>query len=182
MPDAVAAVVVGETPAEPLLPMAVGRSVFTAVGAVAVAGLLGGLLWHFLAVPPTYTIGDDMGAIITERGLSQVFAMDIWFVIISVALAVLLGVVCWWLFRRLGWPGVLLAVAASLIAALICWQFGHLLGPNGFDQRISEAAPGDRVPMDLSLHTPLLVLVWPFATSLPILVAAIVDLARRRHD
>ena len=162
--------------------MPVGRCVLAGFSIVVVAGLLGGLLWHFLAATPTYTIGDDKGAIITERGLSQVFAMDIWYVIISLALAVLLGVAFWWLFRRLGWPGVVLALAASLVAALICWQFGHLLGPNGFAERVSRASPGDRVPMDLSLHAPILVLVWPFATGVPILVAAIVELARRRHD
>jgi len=177
-----ATVTTEDVPAEPMLPMAVSRCVLVCVGAVVVAGLLGGLLWHFLAVTPTYTIGDDMGAIITERGLSQAFAMDIWYVIISLALAVLLGVVCWWLFRRLGWPGVVLALIASLVAAIICWQFGHLLGPNGFVERVSQASPGDRVPMDLSLHAPILVLVWPFATGLPILVAALVDLARRRRD
>jgi len=175
-------VVIDEGSAEQILPMAVGRCVVVAVAAVAVAGLLGGLLWHLLAVTPTYTIGDDQGAIITERGLSQVFAMDIWYVIISLALAVLLGIVFWWLFRRLGWPGVLLALVASLVAALVCWQFGHLLGPNGFTERVSQASPGDRVRMDLSLDAPLLVLVWPFACGVPFLVSAIVELARRRHD
>jgi len=162
----------------PLLPISVGRSVVVCLGAVAVFGLLGGLLWHLLTVTPAYTIGDDQGAIITERGLSQVFASDIWYIIISVVLALLLGGVGWWLFRRLGWPGVLLTVVAGLAAGVICWQFGHLLGPNGFAERVSQANPGDRVPMDLSLDAPLLVLVWPAAVGVPILVASIVELVR----
>jgi len=170
-----------EAPAEPLLPMPVGRCVVTCLGAVAVLGLLGGLLWHVLTVPPAYTIGDDRGAIITERGLSQVFAMDIWYIIISMVLALPLGAVCWWLFRRLGWPGVLLALFAGLVAAVICWQFGRLLGPNGFAERVSQASPGDRVPMDLSLDAPLLVLVWPAMVGVPILVASIVELVRGRR-
>ncbi|MCL2652455.1 MAG: hypothetical protein FWD63_01530 [Propionibacteriaceae bacterium] len=170
-----------QTPAGPLLPIPVGRSLVVSLVAVGVFGLLGGLLWHLLTVTPAYTIGDDKGAIITESGLSQVFASDIWYIIISLVLALPLGAVCWWLFRRLGWPGVLLTVAAGLIAAVICWQFGHLLGPNGFAERVSAANPGDRVPMDLSLDAPLLVLVWPAAVGVPILVASIVDLARGHH-
>jgi len=175
-------VVIEESPAQTLLPMAVGRAVLVCLGAIVVAGVLGGSFWHFLASPPAYIIGDDRGATITERGLSQVFAMDIWYVIISLVLAVALGVACWWLFRRLGWMGVLLTLAASLLAAVVCWQFGYLLGPNGFADRISQASPGDRVPMDLNLHTPLLVLVWPFAAGVPILVASMVGFVRRRHD
>jgi len=173
---------VDETPSAESLRLPVGRSVLFCVGAVAVAGLLGGLLWHILTATPTYTIGDDRGALITERGLSQVFAMDIWYVIISLALALLLGVACWWLFGRLGWTGVLVVLAASLVAAIVCWQFGHLLGPNGFAERVSRASPGDRVPMDLTLNAPILVLVWPFAAVVPFLVAALVALVRRRHD
>jgi len=174
--------VTDDVTAESPLRLPIGRTVLVGVGAVAVAGLLGGLLWHILAATPTYTIGDDRGALITERGLSQVFATDIWYVIISLALALLLGGVFWWLFGRLGWMGVLLALAGSFLAAIVCWQFGYLLGPNGFAERVSRASPGDHVPMDLTLHAPIVVLVWPFATGVVILVAALVDLVRRRHD
>jgi len=168
-------------PDEPLLPMSVGRCVTACLSVVAVLGLLGGVLWHFLTVPPTYTIGDDRGAIITERALAQVFTMDIWYLGVSVVLGLVLGVIWWWLFRGLGWPGVLLAMVAGVVAGVICWQFGRLLGPNGFVERISEASPGDRVPMDQTLHAPLLVLVWPAAVGVPILVASIVDLVRKRR-
>ena len=135
-----------------------------------VAGMFAGLLWHLLSTPPNFTIGDDQGAIITEQGLSQMFAMDIWYAFIAMFIGLALGVLGWWLFHRLGWPQVLIAIVGALLAGLICWQFGHLLGPADFVDRIALASPGDRVPMDLDLHSFVPVLVWPLVANVPVLV------------
>lgn len=134
------------------------------------AGLLSGTLWHLLASPPNYTIGDDRGAIITEQGLSQAFAMDIWFVFIAVAFGLGVGIITWWVFRDLGWPMVLVVVGGALLVGWLCWQFGHLLGPRDFVDRIAVANPGDRVPMDLELHSAVLLLVWPMVANVPVVV------------
>ena len=150
------------------------------VGVVA-AGLLAGTLWHLLTVPPNFTIGDDQGAIITERGLSQVFALDIWYIFIGIAFGLGLGVFSWGLLRKLGWPLVLVTIAAALLAGLICWRFGNLLGPRDFADRIAAAQPGDRVPMDLDLHSATLLVIWPLAADLPVLLLALWNQIRPAH-
>jgi len=151
-------------------PWPAGRHVAIYLAAMVATGLFGGWLWHELSTPPNYTIGDDRGAIITEQGLSQAFAMDIWYVIISLLLALAFGVLTMWLFHRVGWLVALIAMAGAVLAGVICWQFGHLLGPRDFAERISQAKPGDRVPMDLDLHSAALLLIWPFAANVPILL------------
>jgi len=139
----------------------------------ALAALLAGLLWHLLATPPTYTIGDDKGAIISEQSLAQSVAMDIWYVLISVVMALGLGAYTWGLLRRIGWPLVIFAVVGAVLAGWVAWQFGHLLGPRDFAERLGSASPGDHVPMDLDLHSAWLIMVWPLAVSVPILLAAL---------
>jgi len=154
------------------------RAITIYTAGVLVAGLGAGLLWHLLASPPNYTIGDDMGAIITERGLSQTFAMDIWYVLIGGVFALLLGILSWATLRRIGWLAVLIATAAALLAAWLSWQFGHLLGPRDFAARVGHAMPGDRVPMDLDLHSAALILIWPLMVNVPILLAALWNAVR----
>ena len=154
------------------------RSLAVYIGGVLVAGLLAGLMWHLLASPPNYTIGDDKGAIITERGLSQTIAMDIWYVLIGIVFALLLGAFSWVVLRGVGWPLVLVAMAGALLAAWLAWQFGHLLGPRDFAVRVGQASPGDRVPMDLDLHSAALILVWPLCVNIPILLASLMSALR----
>jgi len=162
-------------------PMPVGRAVLVYVVCLAALGLLGGALWKLLTTPPSYTIGDDHGAIITEQGLSQVFALDIWYVFIAAALGLVLGAIAWGLFHQLGWPVVLLVVVGGVATGLLCWYFGHLLGPRDFADRVAAASPGDRVPVDLAIHSPLLTLVWPLAGVLSVFVGSCWDQLRRWH-
>jgi len=147
-----------------------------------VAGLFAGLLWHLLSSPPNYTIGADHGAIITEQGLSQAFAMDIWFLFIGVAVGLAVGAIGWVLFHQEGWPMVVVVIGGALIAGLLAWLFGQWFGPHGFAERVVAAEPGDRVPMDLQLHSLWLLLVWPLAAILPVLGLAIWNQFRRSHS
>jgi len=149
------------------------RSVVVYVAGLLAIGLTAGLLWHLLASPPNYTIGDDKGAIITERGLTQIIAMDIWYVVIGIVFGLMLGGFSWGMLRRIGWPIVLIVAAGALLAAWLAWQFGHLLGPRDFATRVGQANPGDRVPMDLDLHSAALIFIWPLAASIAILLAAL---------
>jgi len=151
------------------------------LGLLIVAGLLGGWLWYMLSTPPNYTIGDDHGAIITEQGLSQVFAMDIWFMFIGVGVGMAVGACMWVLFHKMGWWLVIGVIIGSLIAAVLAWQFGQLLGPHDFATRVALALPGDRVPMDLELHSLGLMLIWPMAANVPVLALALWNQFRRVH-
>jgi hypothetical protein len=119
-----------------------------------------------------YTIGADGGAVITERGLSQLFAIDVWYVFTGLILGILLGSLTWALFRRIGWWVALLAAAVGLVAAVVCWQVGVLLGPSGFAARMAAAQPGDKVPVDFTLHTMAALLPWPFGALVPVALYA----------
>jgi len=169
------------TPSDGWLNLTIRRAAIVYVVGLIVAGLFAGALWHWLSTPPNYTIGDDQGAIITEQGLSQTFAMDIWYVFIGLAVALAVGAFTWGLFHRLGWPVVLIAIVGALLVSVLCWQFGHLLGPRGFVDRIAWAKPGDRVPMDLDLHSAALVLVWPLVANVPVLLLALWSQWREAH-
>jgi len=146
-----------------------------------VAGLSGGWLWHLLSSTPSYTIGDDYGAIITEQSLSQVFAMDIWYMFIGVGVGMAVGAIMWVLFHKMGWWLVIGVIIGSLLAAVLAWQFGQLLGPRDFAERVTVALPGDRVPMDLQLHSVWLMMIWPMAANLPVLALALWNQFRRVH-
>ena len=155
------------------------RAAVVYFGLLVVGGVFAGLLWHLLSTPPSYVIGDDHGAIITEQGLSQAFAMDIWYLFIGMAVGLLLGAAGWGLFYKIGWPVVIGVIIGALIAAVVAWQVGCLIGPNDFADRVVAAVPGDRVPMDLQLHSLGLMLIWPLAASVPVLGLALWNQFRR---
>ncbi|MDR2620022.1 MAG: hypothetical protein LBC29_02695 [Propionibacteriaceae bacterium] len=136
------------------------------------AASIGGLIWHSVTVVQTYTVGADHGAVITERGLSQLFAMDVWYVFTGLIVGILLGSLTWTLFHQIGWWVAPLAALVGLIAAVICWQLGEALGPSDFAARVAAALPGDKVPVDFTLHTLTALLTWPFGALIPVILYA----------
>lgn len=139
-------------------------------GLSAVVGALAGVLWSLGVHLPTYLILADGSAIITERGLTEVVAADVWFVITGAVVGVGLGLVTWKWFHPLGWPTALLAVGAGLLAGAVCWQFGELVGPNNFAERLGTAKPGDLVPLSLELRSVSALAVWGLAAVTPVLL------------
>lgn len=135
-------------------------------------GLLAGLLWHAVVDLPVYRVGSDGAAETSERGLAGFFAVDAWFCLLGALCGTALGALAWRWFRRLGWPVVVLALLAALLAGLVCWWMGTGMGPDNFAVRISNAASGDEVPVDFVLHSPAALLIWPFFTSIPVLLAS----------
>ncbi len=137
-----------------------------------VVGGLAAVLWAMVVDLPSYKILSDGSAVITERGLTQIVASDVWFVIIGAFVGGGLGLVTWKWFRPLGWPTALLAVGAGLVAGLVCWQVGQLLGPGSFAERLTSAQPGDMVPIPLELRSFSALAVWGFAAITPVLLAS----------
>ncbi|OYX13103.1 MAG: hypothetical protein B7Z15_08385, partial [Rhizobiales bacterium 32-66-8] len=117
------------------------------------SGVLGGLVWRSLVTLPAYSVGDSGAAQITEQALGQVFASDGVYVVIGMLVGLLVGVMAWRLFHRLGWPVAVIAVFGGLAAAGVCWLVGILQGPQNFADRISAAQPGELVPIDFELRT-----------------------------
>lgn len=140
----------------------------------AAAGALAGVIWHLASSLPSYTIGTDGSASISERGLTSVFSADAVYSLIGVLLGAGLGLLAWrWYSRRGAWV-VALAGAGALLSALACWWVGTLLGPDSFPTRVSSAKAGDTVQIDLALHTWTPVMVWALAALLPVLVISLI--------
>lgn len=141
-------------------------------GLSVVIGGLAAVFWAMVVDLPTYKIVADGSAVITERGLTEIVASDVWFVVTGALVGAGLGLVTWKWFRPLGWPTALLAVGAGLLAGLVCWQVGLLLGPGSFAERLTSAQPGDLVPIPLELRSFSALAVWGFGAITPVLLAS----------
>ncbi len=139
-------------------------------GLVVVVGALAGAFWWLVVDLPAYVVNENFTATTTERGLTQVFGSDAWFSGIALVVGAGLGIVAWRWFGQLGWVVSVIASLGSVIAGLVCWWTGTTLGPGSFDTRLAAAQPGDVVPVELSLHAPVALLIWVFAAVTPILL------------
>ena len=153
-----------DAPVAPWIALLAGLSV--------VIGGLSAVFWAMVVKLPSYRIQADGSAVITERGLTEIVASDVWFVITGALVGAGLGMVTWKWFRTLGWPSALLAVGAGLVAGIVCWQVGQLLGPGSFPERLTGARPGALVPIPLELRSFSALAVWAFGAVTPILLAA----------
>ncbi|MCW5953284.1 MAG: hypothetical protein KIT69_13605, partial [Propionibacteriaceae bacterium] len=144
-----------------------------AVLAVVVGGLTA-VLWAGLVDLPVYRIKADGSAAVSERAYTEFIQADAWFVVCGLFVGVGLGIVSWKWFKPLGWPTALFAAGAGLLSAIVCWKFGELLGPAGgtFVERLAKGAPGEVVPIDLTLRALSAPAVWAFAAVTPVLLAA----------
>jgi hypothetical protein len=148
----------------------VGLWVALLAGLSAVVGGLAAVFWASIVTVPTWKIQADGTAVMSERGLTEIVASDVWFVITGALVGVGLGLVAWKWFRSLGWPTALLAVGAGLVAGIICWQVGQVLGPGPEADRLAAAPPGTVVPAALQLRSYSALAVWAFAAVTPVLL------------
>jgi hypothetical protein len=135
-------------------------------------GAAAGVIWWAVADLPTYRVNSEGGAATSERGLSEFISGDAWFTVIGLVAGVGLGLLGWRLFRRLGWPVVLVVVLSAVAAELVCWLVGYQLGPGAFEPRLAAADPGDLVPIELTLRAKASLLAWPFFAVIPILLGS----------
>lgn len=145
----------------------------SAYAALCVAvGVLTGVLWSRVTPLATYQVASDASASMPERQLVEIVAGDAYFVVIGFVAGIGLGVIAWRWLGRLGWPVVVAAVLGVLTAALVCFLAGGIIGPHDFEARLAAAVPGDRVPVDLTVRTPIAFLAWPFGGIIPVLLAS----------
>jgi hypothetical protein len=133
-------------------------------------GICAGVLWSRLVDLPGYTVAEDGTASTTERGLTEFFAGDAWYSAVGFFVAIGLGIIAWRWFGRLGWPVVLVAIIGAVATGLICWYVGQTLGPGDFEARLATARPGDFVPIELTVRSPVALLVWAFGAIIPVLL------------
>lgn len=144
-----------------------------AVLAIVVGGLTA-VLWASMVELSNYRIKADGSAVVSERAYTEFIQADAVYVTCGLFVGVGLGIVAWKWFKSLGWPTALFAAGAGLLAAIVCWKFGELLGPPGgtFVERLAKAAPGEQVPIALTLRAMSAPAVWAFAAVTPVLLAA----------
>ena len=135
-------------------------------------GLVAGVIWQALANLPGYLVAQDGAATMSERGLAAWFSADYWFGVIGIVVGLAIGVWGWLWFGRRGWILVPLVLGAAVIASLLCWWVGEVMGPTNFDERLSQAVPGDVVPIDLDLTALTALAAWPFGAIIPVMIAS----------
>ncbi len=139
---------------------------------ILVAGAISGWVWHAIVKVPSYLTSDDGSVQMTERSVGQIFSIDAAFVIIGLLAGLGLGLVAWALFRSLGWPVAVVATLGGAAAGVICWLVGMLQGPRDFAERVAEAIPGARVPIDFQLHTASALIAWSLGAIIPVMLYA----------
>ncbi len=135
-------------------------------------GALGGVAWWAAVDEPAYRVNPDGGASIGERGLAEFVAGDAWFCVIGLVVGIGLGLVAWRALLDLGWPLVLLVGMVAMLGGLVCWYVGHRLGPEDFVGRLAAAQPGQLVPIELTLRARASLLTWPFFAIIPVLLGS----------
>lgn len=140
--------------------------------AALVVGIVAAVVWRLVVQPPSYLVQADGSASMSERGLTEIFGADAWYVVLGVVFGAVIGVFTWRRFKHLGWVSAFLAGGLGALAGVVCWQLGQVLGGAPFDERLAAAGPGDVVPISLRLRSPSALAVWAFAAVTPILLGS----------
>jgi hypothetical protein len=131
--------------------------------AVAVSGLLAGVLWVLLAPTALVEVRDDAVFLVDPEGPAFI-AADGWFAVLGTVAGFLCAVVAFARFRRHG-PATLLGITVGgAIAAVLAWRLGHLLGPGNLETRAAQVADGTKLQAPLDLRALGVLLAWPIAS------------------
>lgn len=134
--------------------------VVAVLGSFVVLGALSGAVWWLLVHPAEFTVtrhGPEMG----ELDLSRRFAVDGWYSVVAVVAGFGAGVgLTWWRSRDFRLTTVLVVVGAFVAAAVTAYV-GGLLGPEDSDAVLAGAGRGDTVPVELTVSTLPVYLMWP---------------------
>jgi len=144
------------------------RSSVRLVLVLAVAGLVAGLLWWWLAPRADFRIIASGPVAIGNPPEELLIADDAVLALILIGFGVAAGAAAWFLRRRRGVSTVLaLAVGGSLMSA-VAWQLGELLGPGPTHAQLSDV--GRVVTTSLTLGSLPALALAPFGAVLAYLV------------
>lgn len=110
---------------------AVDRFAFVGWCALAgiLAGLLGGLLWVYLAEPPAVPLSGE-GVFPGERELDQQTEVTMWFLGVGVVGGMITGLATGWLGHRHSWVSVVGVLVLGAVAAAATYRSGVLFRPD----------------------------------------------------
>lgn len=138
--------------------------------AVALAGLVLGLLWNLLA-PRVPLVGDvvDGGWVVYLKDTEgeQSIGVDGTFTLLALAFGAVSAVAVFLLRRRGGVPGVVALAVGGLLGSLVAWRVGVWLGPaEDVLAHAKEVGRGTAFSAPLKLSAKGALLAWPMAALL----------------
>lgn len=127
-----------------------------------VAAVICGLLWWQVTPLAEYT-RTETGAVLNEEQLGIQVASDGWFLVIAAVGGLIsgIGLLSW--RRRDPLVMVILTAAGGVLATWVMLRTGLLVGPPDPDTVSAAAKVGDKIPLQLQIHTDVLWVVWPIA-------------------
>jgi hypothetical protein len=131
----------------------------------AVAGLVGALVWWQVATLPKLTRTGDSASQAPDQLLGQV-GIDGWYFIVAAVAGLVSGIVLMWWRRRDPLLMVLLLALGGGLAAWLMVRAGLVLGPEPELTALRDLKEGAQVSMQLKLHAPGMVWIWPIAAVL----------------
>lgn len=135
-------------------------------------GVLAGWVWAQLAHPPEYTLyRRNYPYYSSEAEFRHAFEMDLVFTWIGAAGGLLGGLVVGWRWWRLGWVVAALTALAAAGAAVVAWRAGVFVGPGAVRAAAADVRVGDTFSGPVALGTRSLLLVWPVAALLGVMVS-----------
>ncbi|MFJ9866411.1 AAA family ATPase [Streptomyces sp. NPDC101165] len=138
--------------------------------AVALGGVLFGLLWWWLA-PHVPLLGDEVGkswvVYIKDTEGEQAAGVDGTFTLLGLAFGLVSAVVVFALRRRGGVPLVVALGVGGLLGSLLAWRLGVWLGPTSdVIAHARQVGKGVTFSAPLKLGAKGALLAWPLAASL----------------
>ncbi|MFF3766773.1 hypothetical protein ACFYYR_22175 [Streptomyces sp. NPDC001922] len=153
----------GSADAEPL-GTEVRRAALVALG-LAVAGVLLGLLWLWLA-PRIPLFTDGKAVYVKNPESEEAIGADGTFVLLGLGFGALSALVVFWLFRRGGIPLVVGTAVGGLLGSVVAWQLGAWLGPADAVEQARALGKGAVFDSPLELQAKGALLAWPIAGAL----------------
>ena len=144
------------------------------VGTIAVVAVVAAIIWNRIVDLPTYMVSDDFRARMSESGLSQIVATDVYFGLVGIVAGLIVGVTAAILFQRLGWVVTLIAAIGAGLAGVITRTVGVFLGPKDFPVRIAAASRGEEVTIDFITHTWAPLAIWVAVAVIPVLIRSLI--------
>ncbi|WP_052488617.1 hypothetical protein [Streptomyces sp. 150FB] len=134
--------------------------------ALAVSGVLLGLLWLWLA-PRTPLISDATAVFLKDTEGEEAIGADGTFVLLALAFGLVSAVVVFLFQRRGGIPQVLGLALGGLLGAIVAWKVGGWLGPTSdvvaHAKQVGKGVTFD-APLELKMKGALL--AWPVAAMI----------------
>jgi hypothetical protein len=152
------------------------RSSARLVLGLAVAGLLAGLLWWWLAPRADFRITDSGPVAVGNPSEELLIADDAVFALVLTGMGLVAGAAAWFLRRRRGVSTVLALALGTSTMAVVAWQLGELLGAGPSQADLADV--GSVVTTSLTLGSPPALALAPFGA----LLAYLVPVLTAHHD